>query len=91
VRITARGFTPKPDHFAEAGTVSDAEQARKGSRRAFWGEGWIDTPVYDGAKLGAGAHVEGPALIEEPFTVIVLPPDTTADLDTTGNYVVELT
>jgi N-methylhydantoinase A len=90
VRVTARGFTPKPDHFAEAGTVSDASQALKGTRRAYWGEGWIDTPVYDGAQLGAGAHVTGPALIEEPFTVIVLPPSTTADLDPTGNYVVTL-
>jgi hypothetical protein len=34
--------------------------------------------------------VTGPALIEEPFTVIVLPPNTTADLDPTGNYVVTL-
>ena len=89
MRITARGFTPKPDHFAEAGTVSDPAQAAKGTRRAYWGE-WIDTPVYDGALLGAGARIEGPALIEEPFTVIVLPPDATAQLDTFGNYVIEL-
>ena len=60
VRVTARGFTPKPDHFAEAGTVSDAAQALKGTRRAYWGEAWIDTPVYDGAQLGAGAHGRRP-------------------------------
>src|SRR5947208_2761877 len=29
VRVTARGFTPKPDPFAEAGTVSDATKAQK--------------------------------------------------------------
>jgi N-methylhydantoinase A len=62
----------------------------KGTRSAYWGESWIDTPVYDGAQLGTGAHVTGPALIEEPFTVLVLPPGTTADLDATGNYVVTL-
>src|ERR1700704_981999 len=90
VRVTARGFTPKPDHTAETGTTSDASKTLKGTRRAYWGESWIDTPVYDGAQLGAGAHVTGPALIEEPFTVIVLPPNTTADLDATGNYVVTL-
>src|SRR4051794_14078190 len=90
VRVTARGFTPKPDHFAEPGTVSDASLAMKGTRSAYWGESWIDTPVYDGAQLGTGAHVTGPALIEEPFTVLVLPPGTTADLDATGNYVVTL-
>ena len=89
VRVTARGFTPKPDHFAETGTVRDASLAANGTRRAYWGE-WVDTPVYDGAQLGAGARIEGPALIEEPFTVVVLPPDTTAQLDTLGNYVIEL-
>jgi N-methylhydantoinase A len=90
VRVTARGFTPKPDHFAETGTSSDASQAQKGTRRAYWGDGWTETPVYDGAQLGSGARVEGAALIEEPFTVVVLPPDTVAELDQFGNYVVEL-
>ena len=89
VRVTARGFTPKPDHFAEAGAVSDASLAVTGTRRAYWGE-WVDAPVYDGAQLGTGAHINGPALIEEPFTVIVLPPDTTAELDSFGNYVIGL-
>jgi N-methylhydantoinase A len=90
VRVTARGFTPKPDHFAESGTARDATEALKGTRRAYWGEHWTDTPVYDGAQLGAGARVAGPALIEEPFTVVVLPPDTNAELDAFGNYVIEL-
>jgi N-methylhydantoinase A len=89
VRVTARGFTPKPDHFAEPGTVSDAGLATTSTRRAYWGE-WVDTPVYEGAQLGAGARIDGPALIEEPFTVVVLPPNTTAELDTFGNYVIEL-
>jgi N-methylhydantoinase A len=89
VRVTARGFTPKPDHFAEPGTVSDAPLAVKGTRPAYWGE-WVDTPVYDGGQLGPGARINGPALIEEPFTVVVLPPNTTAQLDTYGNYVIEL-
>jgi N-methylhydantoinase A len=88
VRVIARGRTHKPDHFAELGTVVDAAQARKGDRRAFWGEAWVETPVYDGSRLAPGAEVSGPALIEEPFTVVVLPPDATARLDNLGNYVV---
>jgi N-methylhydantoinase A len=88
VRIVARGNTAKPDHFAESGAVTDAEQARKGSRDAYWGDGFVATPVYDGTRLGAGAQIDGPALIEEPFTVVVLPPGAHARLDTTGSYVV---
>jgi N-methylhydantoinase A len=86
VRVVARGTTPKPDHFAETGTVADASAALKGTRDAYWGEGFVATPVFDGAALAGGARVEGPALIEEPFTVLVLPPGAVATLDAQGNY-----
>jgi N-methylhydantoinase A len=90
VRVIARGNTPKPDHLAETGALADARQAQRGNRAAYWGEGFVDTPVYDGTRLGVGATVDGPALIEEPFTVVVLPPDTTAILDGLGNYVISV-
>ena len=90
VRVIARGTTPKPDHLAETGALSDASQALRGTRPAYWGEGFVDTPVFDGTRLGEGATVEGPALIEEPYTVLVLPPDATATLDGLGNYVVSV-
>ena len=55
VRFVARGTTPKPERFAELGTVTDAEQARTGTRPAYFGVEFVDTPVYDGAALGPGA------------------------------------
>jgi N-methylhydantoinase A len=88
VRVIARGNTPKPDHLAESGTIADAEAARRGMRKAYWGDDFVETPVYDGALLGAGANIDGPALIEEPFTVVVLPPGASASLDALGNYVI---
>jgi N-methylhydantoinase A/oxoprolinase/acetone carboxylase beta subunit len=90
VRVVARGHTPKPDHFAQTGSITDTEHARKGTRDAYWGDGFVATPVYDGAQLAPGASVTGPALIEEPFTVVVLPPGATATLDEQGNYVIDL-
>jgi N-methylhydantoinase A/oxoprolinase/acetone carboxylase beta subunit len=39
--------------------------------------------------LTPGAEIRGPALIEEPFTVVVVPPGTTARLDELGTYVLE--
>jgi N-methylhydantoinase A len=91
VRLISRGRTPKPDRLAEVGAVTDAEQARRGSRPAYFGpelmaSGFVDTPVYEGAALGVGAEVRGPALVEEPFTVVVLPPGDTARVDEHGNY-----
>ncbi len=88
VRVVARGHTPKPDHFAQTGDVKDAKKALEGSRRAYWGDGFVDTPVYDGRQLGPGAAIAGPALVEEPFTVVVLPPGSSAMLDDHGNYLV---
>jgi N-methylhydantoinase A len=90
VRFVVRGTTPKPDHFAEPGRVADASQARKGSRPAYFGVDFVDTPVYDGPALGPAATVTGPALIEEPFTVVVVPPGATARLDDLGNYELRL-
>lgn len=90
VRLVARSETPKPDHFAEPGTVTEATAALKGHRDAYFGVEFVSTPIYDGPQLGTGVTITGPALIEEPFTVIVVPPGSTATLDSTGNYVLML-
>lgn len=87
VRIVGRGETPTPRRLAEPGPITDPEAARKGTRAAYFGEGFCDTPVYDGTVLAAGTTINGPALIEEPFTVIVVPPTMQAQLDELGNYV----
>lgn len=50
-----------------------------------------DTPVYEGAKLGAGDRILGPAVIQEVTTTIVIEPGWTAELDPTGVYVLTLT
>jgi N-methylhydantoinase A len=90
VRLVARGRTPKPDHLAEVGTIALADSARQGSRPAHFGAGFVDAAVYDGATLGVGAEVHGPALVEEPFTVLVVPPGARARVDEQGNYELEL-
>jgi N-methylhydantoinase A len=47
----------------------------------------VNTPVYDGSKLGVGAIIKGPAIIEEVTTTIVIEPKWTARLDVSGSYV----
>ena len=86
VRLAASGRTPKPEALAAVGDVRDAEQARTGSRPVYFGTEFADTPVYDGSRLGPGASIDGPALVEEPFTVVVLAPGNRARLDDNGNY-----
>jgi N-methylhydantoinase A len=86
VRLVATGHTPKPDALAVLGTTTDAAAARTGERPVWFGDGWGDTPVYDGARLAPGATVTGPALVQEPFTVVVIGPGDHAHLDPHGNY-----
>jgi N-methylhydantoinase A len=90
VRLVTRGRTPKPARLAEVGTLAVADDAQTATRQAYFGEGFVATPVYDGTRLGAGVEVRGPALVEEPFTVVVVPPDGRVRVDETGNYELEL-
>jgi N-methylhydantoinase A len=85
-RLVARGTTPNPGHMAEVGTVTDARQARTGERPVYWGVEFVDTPVFAGEQLGPGAAVDGPALIEEAFTVVAVAPGWHGRLGEHGSY-----
>ena len=80
VRALVTGSTPHPPTLAESAGVKDLEGARTGSRPVHFGSGFVESPTFDGGLLGAGIRVTGPALIEERFTVIVIPPGWTAEL-----------
>ncbi len=49
-----------------------------------------DTPVYDGALLGAGDALVGPAVIQEITTTLVIEPGWRVELHETGVYIVTL-
>jgi N-methylhydantoinase A len=51
--------------------------------------GLVEVPVYDGNAMGEGAAVDGPAVIEEETTTLLLLPGMTARTDARGNYLVE--
>jgi N-methylhydantoinase A/acetone carboxylase, beta subunit len=48
-----------------------------------------EAPIYDGAKLGGGDSVSGPAVIEEETTTILVLPGWTATLHESGVFVLE--
>jgi len=56
-------------------------------RRRCWFEGReVNTPVYDGARLLAGARFSGPAIIEETTTTVVIPARFDCAVDQWKNY-----
>jgi N-methylhydantoinase A len=89
-RVHAVGRTPKPRIPRLEAATEPAEAALRGRRSAWFGGGFADTPVYDGERLGPGHRLEGPAIVEERFTTIVLYPGHRAELDDLGNYRIEI-
>jgi len=55
-------------------------------RRANLGDGYQETPVFDGDKLRPGHEITGPAVIEETFTTIVVYPGWKVCVDDSGDY-----
>ena len=76
---------PKPPSAVAGG---DPDAAQKGEREMiFSAEGKaVSAPVYDGARLGAGDRIAGPAVIEEETTTIVVEPGWQAQLHDSASY-----
>jgi N-methylhydantoinase A len=52
-------------------------------------QGVADVPAYQGTLLEAGTRVEGPAIVREPTTTIVVPAGSAATVTGLGNYLLE--
>ena len=83
--VKLRGVVPKPQPAtpsAETGGVP--EPASRRPVHFGGGVGYVDTPVYRRETLAAGTTLEGPAVIEQLDSTVILPPGTrsevTADL-----------
>lgn len=91
-RIRASG--PKSE-VSLAGLRSPAaadRDARKGTRPVFFSElgRYVDTPVYDHYALVPGVPVEGPAIIEQRESTVVMGPNASASLDAQHNLIMLL-
>lgn len=76
--------------YSALGSDDPRSAATAGVRRVFFGDGvgFVDAAVLDGRQALAGAGVDGPAVIEELDTTIVIPPGCRANLDDASNVVI---
>jgi len=75
-KLLQQGGTAKPDHT-----------------RPVWideNNGWMDTPIYDGLSLGVGDQFEGPAIINEQTTTVLVGSGDQLSVDQAGNYLIRL-
>jgi N-methylhydantoinase A len=69
--------------------ATDGSEAARPARAAyFWLQGWVDAPVHGFASLSAGQEHIGPAIVESPFTSVVITPDAVFFRSPEGNLVV---
>lgn len=90
IRIDAIGTVTKPPLAREPVVDQSPAPARKGTRCAMFDGPWLDAAVYDQTKLRAGMRIGAPAIVESPFTTVVLPPGTTTVVDSYRNLVITL-
>ncbi len=69
-------------NLPEAGSIKS-----HATRDVFWpqADGFVETPIYSGTVLLAGAMLDGPAVVEFATTTIVVPPGWQCKTDQVGN------
>jgi len=83
-RLTAVGRTERPSLERR---VSSSNQALARKQRQVVFEGAkIDAPVFDGSTLAPSMTVHGPAIVEEPTTTVVIPPQWQLSVNDFGDY-----
>ena len=86
LRVTGIGPIRKPE-VRQIEPGRGAETAVTGTRAVYFDD-WVETTVYDRARLGAGDVVAGPAVVEEFSSTVPLHPGFRAEVDRFGNLVV---
>lgn len=80
---TGYGRSPEFSDLVHSGG-RDLDAARTDVREVYFDGGVKPTPVFERFAVPRGEPVDGPCIMEEPDTTIVVPPDTTARIDATG-------
>ncbi len=87
-RVRCRGPLPRLS-LTEAGARSSGA-AKKGTRPAWFDQGFVDTPVYDRYAVAPGTNIAGPAIIEEREATTVIPPGDSATVDASGTLAISI-
>lgn len=90
--VRATAFTPKPRiRQLEHRGRKPSPSAIEGNRKAYFKElgGYASTPVYDSNALLCGNEIDGPAILEEETTTIIVFPNSKVGVTKWGNYLME--
>ncbi len=89
LKVTAIGTIPKPQLPHEE--TEEYEPEPKEHREAVFGdEGKVRTAVYERDGLRPGARIEGPAIVEQLDSTVVVPPRDEAEVDGWSNIIIHV-
>lgn len=88
LRSAVTGKRPKFD-LKTLAPVATGKVAPKAHRKVHFGTDWHDTAIYDRLALPVGTVIEGPAILEQPDTTVLVEPGLTARVDSFGNTLIE--
>jgi N-methylhydantoinase A len=90
VRVVGRGTIKGVSLLeSENGAGEDSSGAITRHEQVFFDGGWMETPIYDRAKLGSGNMIAGPAVIVQDDTTTVIEPGYAGAVDRFGNILIE--
>lgn len=91
LQIAAIGTISKPE-FIKATQMGELEDASKGKRDVYFKEfnDYAETPIYDRAVLPIKTPINGPAIVEQIDSTVLIPPNFEAELDEFNNMIIRL-
>src|SRR5262249_30762462 len=84
------GHTPEVATEEMSRSRTLASSARKTRRQVFFEHGFSATQCYDGSKLQYDMTVEGPAVVEQENTTVVLCAGQRLDVTRVGDFIINL-
>lgn len=88
LRSAVTGKRPKFDLRILAPT-HDGMVTPKATRKVHFGGDWHDTAIYDRLALPVGTCIQGPAILEQPDTTVLIEPHLQGRVDDFGNTIIE--
>jgi N-methylhydantoinase A len=88
LRTAVIGRRPKFDLTTLAPAGGDVASAMTGTRKVHFDDAWFDTAIYDRLALPVGAVIDGPAILVQPDTTVLIDPDLTGTVDACGNTII---
>ena len=90
VRVVGRGTIKGVSLLeSEDGAGQDASGAITRNEQVYFDGEWMETPIYDRAKLSPGNAVAGPAVVVQDDTTTVIEPGYAGAVDRFGNILIE--